>query len=446
MRVLLRLQLCSGDYADVRNFHHDVVHYQATWSTAIAGGSIVIDNTVELQLVDDGWVHCTCKATARNRALESVDTCRTGFVVLHPAALAGQRLQVGTETKIISTIFPRLVAPNQLFTDVNSLSYDVVEQRENEVAEDQTKERKETTEHKKKGKKARKQALFTFSSDELQPALFETEDQRQWLDGSFKTYYRPLREAPLPYSIEGGATVSQSVDIHFTTTNMPPQNSSAELEKPELPAVATDERSGGSAVCSGRGSSGERAGTVEVTIGRSTSMKMPAVGANIRPWIEQQSQHHATNNVNNVPALGSVLWCRYDHVEDGAGAAAHTDGKNVPAVLASLAKAATQEAHDKLILEVVLPCDSFDGDALQKECKDVAAAFDAAGVNPTHIFVLPRLHISNSATQDYHLPADAAGPPSYIEAEPSTRFDYVPLDAMLAAARASFPPGIQIGK
>ena len=46
----------------MRNFYHDVVHYQATWSTAMAGGSIVIDNTVELQLVDDGWVHCTCKS------------------------------------------------------------------------------------------------------------------------------------------------------------------------------------------------------------------------------------------------------------------------------------------------------------------------------------------------------------------------------------------------
>lgn len=37
-------------------------------------------------------------------------------------------------------------------------------------------------------------ASFAFSGADL----FEMEDQRQWLDASFKTYYRPLRQ---PWSV-----------------------------------------------------------------------------------------------------------------------------------------------------------------------------------------------------------------------------------------------------
>ena len=35
---------------------------------------------------------------------------------------------------------------------------------------------------------------FTFEGDEV----FEMEDQRQWLDGSYKTYFRKLSQTPLP--------------------------------------------------------------------------------------------------------------------------------------------------------------------------------------------------------------------------------------------------------
>eukprot|EP01046_Picozoa_sp_COSAG06_P020896 COSAG06_NODE_1549_length_9130_cov_6.206289_3_plen_206_part_00 len=37
--------------------------------------------------------------------------------------------------------------------------------------------------------------------------------QRQWLDGSYKTYFRPLRQTPLPYPLTPGETVTQSVAL-----------------------------------------------------------------------------------------------------------------------------------------------------------------------------------------------------------------------------------------
>ena len=43
--------------------------------------------------------------------------------------------------------------------------------------------------------------------------LFEMEDQRQWLDGSYKTYFRKLSQTPLPYPLTPGEAVTQSVSM-----------------------------------------------------------------------------------------------------------------------------------------------------------------------------------------------------------------------------------------
>ena len=432
----------------------------ATWSTSVAGGTVVIANTVKLSAVDNGWVHFTATATARNVSKEGVETCRTGFVVLHPASLGGQHLQVGTASHLISATFPNLVAPNQLFTDINSISHDVKSKGEILDAVESANERDNGAGTQKRASKLhpqrRKQVLYTFESTELDAGteldaastpptsaqglnvsthqqLWEMEDQRQWLDGSFKTYYRPLRAGPLPYTIDGGGAVQQTVDIHFTTTN----NAAVQhgLDPPENAA-----RGNAAAQQQQRSTRGEK---VTVNVGRSTGAKVPAVGTNVRPWLDRAPDDQETACL----PTGGVVWCRYDHVEDGGD---FERERKVPAVLASLAElvggtAPAANGGHTLVLQVELPCKSFAKDALQKECASVAAALEAAGLQPTHIFLIPKKHVSSSATADYHLPPDAAGAPSFVEAEPSNRFDYTPLDTLLAAARAAFPAGMLIG-
>jgi len=53
--------------------------------------------------------------------------------------------------------------------------------------------------------------------------VFETEDQRNWTDDSFKTYSRPLT-LPFPYPVAQGERMSQSVAVTFQ--GVPPQSMS----------------------------------------------------------------------------------------------------------------------------------------------------------------------------------------------------------------------------
>ena len=42
--------------------------------------------------------------------------------------------------------------------------------------------------------------------------VFEMEDQRNWSDGSYKTYCRPL-DLPYPYPLKAGQEIRQSITI-----------------------------------------------------------------------------------------------------------------------------------------------------------------------------------------------------------------------------------------
>ncbi len=112
-------------------------------------------------------------------------TCRTGFVLLHPL-----RGVVGCPVEITDAAgakrpsrFPTIVDPEPCFTDIRAMTYD--------VAPGVT-------------------ATFTMDGD-----AWETEDHRNWLDASFKTYVRPMR-LPYPYTLKGGETITQSVTIAFS--------------------------------------------------------------------------------------------------------------------------------------------------------------------------------------------------------------------------------------
>ena len=133
-------------------------------------------STVEVAGTEEGLV----TVTMTGHATAALQTNRIGLVVLHPMGAAGQPCLVthadGTTT---STEFPREVSPHQVFRQVAALELE----------------------------SAVVTARVQFTGD-----VFETEDQRNWSDASFKTYSRPL-ELPVPYALTPSDTVTQAVTV-----------------------------------------------------------------------------------------------------------------------------------------------------------------------------------------------------------------------------------------
>lgn len=107
---------------------------------------------------------------------------RIGFCVLHPIAeYAGRECVVehsdGTRE---SARFPELIAPYQPFKDVKALWHEVA---------------------------PGVQACVRTGGD-----IFETEDQRNWSDASFKTYSTPL-QIPFPVAVGPGDVVQQEIEL-----------------------------------------------------------------------------------------------------------------------------------------------------------------------------------------------------------------------------------------
>ncbi len=116
------------------------------------------------------------------RALSSFKRRRIGFCVLHSAALCkGKPCVVETsDGGSIHSAFPLLIAPRQPFTNIRSMTYGTADGRT---------------------------ATIRFDGD-----LFETEDQRNWTDFTFKTYAPPI-DAAGKEIIEKGTTIGQKVTI-----------------------------------------------------------------------------------------------------------------------------------------------------------------------------------------------------------------------------------------
>lgn len=123
----------------------------------------------------------------------AVTVNRAGFVLLHPAAVAGSALAVRhADGAVAETAFPTRISPGQPVFDIAGLRH-----RLHGVDVD-----------------------IAFSGE-----TFEMEDQRNWTDASFKTYCRPLAR-PRPYALAAGETVTQSIAITLSGA-------------PAVPAAAT---------------------------------------------------------------------------------------------------------------------------------------------------------------------------------------------------------------
>jgi hypothetical protein len=108
-------------------------------------------------------------------------TNRAGFIVLHPASLAGRELKVshvdGRETE---ARFPEQISPSQPVFDIRALTHEV--------------------------------APGLWATCRMEGDAFEMEDQRNWTDASYKTYVRPLAR-PWPYTLARVSRHEQSVRL-----------------------------------------------------------------------------------------------------------------------------------------------------------------------------------------------------------------------------------------
>ena len=113
---------------------------------------------------------------------------RTGIVVLHPPTLAGQMVTVtdpsGAETAVR---FSQTISPHQPARNIAGMRWNT----------------------------ARFAASLSFTGD-----IFETEDQRNWTDASFKTYSTPLHR-PFPVQISPGMPIEQSVTLRVAESRSP---------------------------------------------------------------------------------------------------------------------------------------------------------------------------------------------------------------------------------
>lgn len=108
---------------------------------------------------------------------------RIGFCVLHPLSLKTRKCLIehsdGTQKE---HVFPELIDPWSLFTDIKSMTYGI----DGHVS-----------------------CRISFDGE-----VYETEDQRNWTDASFKTYATP-QSLPKPVLVEKDTVVSQKVTITF---------------------------------------------------------------------------------------------------------------------------------------------------------------------------------------------------------------------------------------
>lgn len=164
--VISDLRIDSGDdHFEVRfTAHHQRGEIDFSWFGHIAGDA---HGTIRFSM--DGTVN---RAFKRNRI---------GFCVLHPMECAGRPVElIKADGSRERREFPQAIAPHQPFRDLAGMIHVV---------------------------RPGVRAEVRFEGD-----IFETEDQRNWTDASFKTYCTPLR-LPHPVEVKAGERVRQSVSL-----------------------------------------------------------------------------------------------------------------------------------------------------------------------------------------------------------------------------------------
>jgi len=122
------------------------------------------------------------------QALQDFSTKRTGICVHHPVnTCAGEPVMIlGEKGTIVHAEFPQLISPHPPFTDVAGMRW-----RSKEGID----------------------AELVFEGD-----IFETEDQRNWTDDSYKTYSGPQYRVPIIH-LKKGDTIFHKVTLRVTESS-----------------------------------------------------------------------------------------------------------------------------------------------------------------------------------------------------------------------------------
>lgn len=138
----------------------------------------ILDHNAEITLSGNGRLSFRVTGVSET----GFTTNRVGFAILHPCErLAGKPLKIRhTDGSSENSMFPDLIMPAQPAQDIEALTWSP--------------------------------APGISATCIMDDDAYEMEDQRNWSDASFKTYYRPLAK-PRPYHIEPGAPFAQYIEL-----------------------------------------------------------------------------------------------------------------------------------------------------------------------------------------------------------------------------------------
>lgn len=185
-------EVLRGVYANVRRADWSTVdpvlsdvevqengsHFRLLWSaTHVAEG---VDFSWRGEVTGDDRGNLTYRLDGEPGA--DLVTNRTGICVLHPATLVGTSFTALASGQEQFGEFPTLIAPDVLLTDLEAITYAPVTGINAEI---------------------------TFEGDR-----FETEDQRNWGDNSYKSYVYP-QTRPMPYTLAAGQSVRQGISLQI---------------------------------------------------------------------------------------------------------------------------------------------------------------------------------------------------------------------------------------
>ena len=242
-------------------------------------------------------------------------TCRTGFIVLHPIeGVAGCPVTIEhADGRRQDSVFPDLIDPLQSFLDVRAMTHEPLPGLS---------------------------ATVRMEGD----AAWETEDHRNWLDASFKTYFRPLG-LPWPYVVPAGSPIDQTIRLTF---------------QPSLASLAR----------------APEAGPVVVAIGDRTGAAMPEIGLAC-----------SANDLDDAEAaLAGLQGLGIQNVDCRIGAG----DPDLPGTIrryAQLAAALDAKPRLEIVLPLAQPC--------AVELDLVAAAAASAGLAPASIMVSPAVDLKS---------------------------------------------------
>jgi hypothetical protein len=188
-----RTEVLRGIYAAVRDRNWGTVaprvsdlrlergeeDFKLTFLVACHQGPILFNWRGTITGASDGTVMFHFDGRAQSTFLRN----RIGFCVLHSHDVAGRRVEVEkADGSVQNGFFPEEISPHQPFLNIRAITHTVMPEVEAEVR---------------------------FAGD-----VFEMEDQRNWTDGSFKTYCTPLA-IPFPVEVKTGTQIQQSVMLRL---------------------------------------------------------------------------------------------------------------------------------------------------------------------------------------------------------------------------------------